>query len=651
MPSVSKLRINGVEYDLSGGGGGGTTNYNDLSNKPQINGNTLSGNKTSAQLGLASSSDIPDVSTKYDSSDTIETTLDSDDKFPFYDNSASTRKNTKWSNIKAKLKSYFDDIYATISALNNKVDKVSGKGLSTNDYTTADKNKVDSLKDLAYIAKDGTSSTKYLKGDGTWEIFPTIPTVGNGTLTIQKNGDTVKTFTANQSGNVEANITVPTTAADVNAVKYDGNLTSLGQGTPASAAKTYFENNVANNNVEVAYNNSGTEYSMIFSRGGSNQYGNILKWSYYNKYLYILRKQQNTWKSDDWEKISAGYADTAELLATTRNINLSSDFTGSASFNGGSDATINCNFYNAGCNSGNTANYPWHRIAKVEGQTGQYVDKEALLLIRATCSGGSVGLVKIALRTNSTNTDCSVTAKWLYRYGFNENDIIIAHWGTTGQSVYADVFLKRGQWARTIIYQVVGNRSFTLVASNEVDNTTTSDKKTSYEVWKTVEIAAIEIHNKAYTSTVEAEDGGSVNYAKTAGSATDSTKVAKTGDTMTGALIIDNSVSDTPLTLKGNSSTSAWMLFKNNLNGDLAHLGIEKNSVSDIRASVYYLNTSHQLAYKSDLNAKQDTLVSGTNIKTINGVSVLGNGNLAIGANVPINPESTDGLSMWIEVV
>lgn len=36
----------------SGGGGGGTSDYNDLSNKPQINGNTLSGNKTSSQLGI-----------------------------------------------------------------------------------------------------------------------------------------------------------------------------------------------------------------------------------------------------------------------------------------------------------------------------------------------------------------------------------------------------------------------------------------------------------------------------------------------------------------------------------------------------------------------------------------------------------------------
>lgn len=39
---------------------------------------------------------------------------------------------------------------------------------------------------------------------------PNIPTVNNATLTIQKNGTTVKTFTANASSNVTANITVPT---------------------------------------------------------------------------------------------------------------------------------------------------------------------------------------------------------------------------------------------------------------------------------------------------------------------------------------------------------------------------------------------------------------------------------------------------------
>ncbi len=39
-------------------------------------------------------------------------------------------------------------------------------------------------------------------------------------------------------------------------------------------------------------------------------------------------------------------------------------------------------------------------------------------------------------------------------------------------------------------------------------------------------------------------------------------------------------------------------------------------------------------ATQSALNAKQDTLVSGTNIKTINGTSVLGSGNIAISSAV-----------------
>lgn len=62
------------------------------------------------------------------------------------------------------------------------------------------------LKDLAFIEKDGATSTKYLRGDGTWQTFPTIPTVNNATLTIQKNGSNVQTFTANQSTDVTANI-------------------------------------------------------------------------------------------------------------------------------------------------------------------------------------------------------------------------------------------------------------------------------------------------------------------------------------------------------------------------------------------------------------------------------------------------------------
>lgn len=51
------INSSGSNY-VSVGGGGGTTNYNDLENKPSINGTTLSGNKTSADLGILESPDV-----------------------------------------------------------------------------------------------------------------------------------------------------------------------------------------------------------------------------------------------------------------------------------------------------------------------------------------------------------------------------------------------------------------------------------------------------------------------------------------------------------------------------------------------------------------------------------------------------------------
>ena len=50
-------------YIGSGSGGGGTSDYPDLTNKPQINGNELVGNKTSSQLGLTDVSWTQSVST------------------------------------------------------------------------------------------------------------------------------------------------------------------------------------------------------------------------------------------------------------------------------------------------------------------------------------------------------------------------------------------------------------------------------------------------------------------------------------------------------------------------------------------------------------------------------------------------------------
>lgn len=73
LPNPQKLKFTGAvtaEYDGSteqtiniptgGGSGGGTTDYTALSNKPQINGVTLTGNKTSGDLKLQSALNISD---------------------------------------------------------------------------------------------------------------------------------------------------------------------------------------------------------------------------------------------------------------------------------------------------------------------------------------------------------------------------------------------------------------------------------------------------------------------------------------------------------------------------------------------------------------------------------------------------------------
>lgn len=74
--------------------------------------------------------------------------------------------------------------------------------------------------DLATVATTGSYNDLSNK--------PTIPTVNNSTITIQKNGSTVNSFTLNQSSNKTINISVPTTASDVSALpastKYGASL-------------------------------------------------------------------------------------------------------------------------------------------------------------------------------------------------------------------------------------------------------------------------------------------------------------------------------------------------------------------------------------------------------------------------------------------
>src|SRR5574344_448986 len=87
------------------------------------------------------------------------------------------------------------------NGLQNKVIKTALDGKANSSHTHT-KSQITDFPTLATVATSGSYNDLSNK--------PTIPTVNNATLTIQKNGSNVQTFTANASSNVTANITVPT---------------------------------------------------------------------------------------------------------------------------------------------------------------------------------------------------------------------------------------------------------------------------------------------------------------------------------------------------------------------------------------------------------------------------------------------------------
>lgn len=99
------------------------------------------------------------------------------------------------------------------------------------------------------IASNGPgSAVKYPTDEDYWRqlaLTSQLPIVNNGTLTIQKNGSNVATFSANQAGNTTANISVPA----VN----NGTLTIQKNGTTvATFSANQAGNTTANITVQAA---------------------------------------------------------------------------------------------------------------------------------------------------------------------------------------------------------------------------------------------------------------------------------------------------------------------------------------------------------------------------------------------------------------
>jgi hypothetical protein len=129
---------------------------------------------------------------------------------------------------------------------------------------------------------------------------------------------------------------------------------------------------------------------------------------------------------------------------------------------------------------------------------------------------------------------------------------------------------------------------------------------------------------------------------------TDKTSLTEFAD---GDLIHVVDVSDTTGSAQGTSKKSAWSLFKSTLKTYFdgfyqTTLGFTPENVANKENTTIDTDTTKYPTVnllKTGLDLKQDTLVSGTNIKTINSTSVLGSGDITISAGSSAFNEITSG--------
>ena len=148
--------------------------------------------------------------------------------------------------------------------------------------------------DSGYTTNTGTvtqvkvGSTAYNPSSGVVSL-PAYPTVNNATLTIQKNGTNVQTFTANQSSNATANITVPTKVSQL--TNDSGYTTNTGTVTQVKVGSTAYNpsSGVVSlpayptvNNATLTIQRNGTNVQTFTANQGSNATANITVPNWYH---------------------------------------------------------------------------------------------------------------------------------------------------------------------------------------------------------------------------------------------------------------------------------------------------------------------------------------------------------------------------------
>lgn len=468
-----------------------------------------------------------------------------------------------WQKIKAKLA--------------DKVDKVDGKGLSTNDFSVAYKAKLDGIANGANNYSHPTSSgNKHIPAGGS--AGQILRWSSDGTAQWgNDNNTTYSAFKGATSSAAGGSGLVPAPAA-TNATQYlrgDGtwatppdtkynNASTSSAGLMSSGDKAKLDGIAANANNYAHPTSAGNKH---IPAGGSA--GQILRWSADGTAQW--GNDNNTTYSDmkGATTEAAGVHGLAPAPAAgAANRYLRSDGTwqvppdtnttygtfkaATASAAGGSGlvpapAAGKQGQYLRGDGTWATPINTTYSDARLDVNKGAWVDKSITFLISQDFSGGGYGICRLVYRSNADSGSASVDAQWLVRRGFSADTIQVAIKTDKTNGAYCDAFYKSSGTYMGVVIRAIASggratsgRTWTLVDSNEVGGTTATDKKTSSECWKTIADAGTALHKQAYSASAPAKDEG---YVASAGSANTSSSCA------------GNSASATKLTSSAGSAT------------------------------------------------------------------------------------------------
>ena len=495
-----------------------------------------------------------------------------------------------------------NDNYDEYIYVNNSWEHIGSTEVDLSNYYT--KTQTDNLLD----DKADVSSLSTVATTGSYNDLsnkPTIPTVNNATLTIQKNGTTVKTFTANASSNVTANITVPTKTSDLtndsgfvdNTYHDSTKQNSLVSGTNIKTINN--ESLLGSGNINIT-SGGGTMVDMRVNGSSivdSNNVGNIATEGTYN--------------------------------ATTNKIATMSDVPDSTS-----DLTNDSGFITNSVN--NLTNY------YTKAETDNLLDAETeyvdvSFLWTAAANGTAI--------TAEQRTLIDTTNKYIFYIkivdGYDRDYYYsTGRYQDTGDSYTTIDFIYNGEkWYRFYINRsnIVTKTSYDIQRKLVSGSTIKTINNTSLLGRGNISVATTsDIPTK--TSDLTNDSGFITSYTET-----DPVFSASAASGITSSDITNwnnksdfsgsyNDLTDLPVETDIRINNSSI------ISGGVANLGVSQDYNSSTNPLATMKTVSQGMnAVTSLINRKQDTLVSGTNIKTINGDSILGSGNISVGGEkVPI---------------